>query len=395
MNRSSSRFPLPFYLSIITQFLTAMTFYMITPVLTMYLDSIGGSLSFAGFISGLYAYTALISRPLSGLAADRFSPRKIAIGCYILQGISVIGCGMTTSAALFCVFRVLTGLASGFAGTALMAYTCQFIPQKRTGEGMSYMGLGRVLASAVGPAVGSFMSAYFGYWTIFLIAGGGTIVASLMILAMPASQGDARTAVEKHSVRLSDMVAPNVIPIACLAGLFSYTTGSISNYLLPFAQSQGISGAALYFTMFAVAAFVLRLFSGRIADLYGLPVVLITGFLCSCIGVLMIGTARSLTPILLATLFLAFGQGGAQPAIQAECIRILGPQRRGVAISTYYLLLDLVEGLAPTIGGRVSELYSYRHIFHICAALLAAGMILYSVALSAKALGNRKTRLGK
>ena len=391
MNNNPGKFTLPFYLSIATQFLTAMTFYMITPVLTMYLDSIGISLTFAGFISGLYTYTALVSRPLSGFIADRFSPKKIAIMFYILQGASVIGCGITTSAALFCVFRILTGLSSGFASTALMAYTCQFIPQQRTGEGMSYMGLGRVLASAVGPAVGSFMSSYFGYWTIFMIAGGGTIVAASIILAMPGGQVDATAPInEKRSFRLSDLVAPNVIPIACLAGLFSYTTGSISNYLLPFAQSHNIAGAAMYFTLFAVAAFVLRLFSGKIADKYGLPVVLITGFLCASIGVLLIGSARSLPPILLSTVFLAFGQGGAQPAIQAECIRILGPQKRGVAISTYYLLLDLVEGLAPTIGGKVSEMYSYSAIFYICAALLATGLILYSASLAVNSLRNRR-----
>lgn len=386
---NNTKFTLPFYLSILTQFLTAMTFYMITPILTMYLSSIGISLTIAGFISGLYAYTALFSRPFSGFVADRFSAKRVAIIFYIIQGISIIGCGFVSSPVLFCIFRVLTGLSSGFAGTALMAYTFDFVPKRREGEGMGYMGLGRVLSSAVGPAVGSFMSGHFGYWTIFTIAGGGTILASLIILAMPNHPAEAPQPVKKFTFRFSDFVAPNVIPIACLAGLFSYATGSISNFLLPLAEERGISGVAAYFTVFAIAAFILRLFSGKVADRHGLAPVLIAGFICAALGMYMIVSAHSLFLILAAACFLAFGQGGAQPAIQAECIRILGVQRRGVAISTYYLLIDLVEGLSPTIGGRVSESYGYSMVFQISALLLAAGLIIYSASLGAKWIRSR------
>lgn len=384
-----TKFTLPFYLSISTQFLTAMTFYMITPILTMYLNSIGISLTFAGFISGLYAYTALFSRPFSGFIADRFPAKRVAVIFSMLQGLSIIGCGFVTSPVLFCILRVTTGLSSGFASTALMAYTFDFVPKRREGEGMGYMGLGRVLSSAVGPAVGSFMSGHFGYWTIFTIAGGGTILASLIILAMPNHPLAAPQSVKHFTFRFSDFIAPNIIPIACLAGLFSYTTGSISNFLLPLAEERGISGVAVYFTVFAIAAFVLRLFSGKIADRHGLSPVLIAGFICAALGVYLIVFAHRLFPIVAAACFLAFGQGGAQPAIQAECIRILGIQRRGVAISTYYLLLDLVEGLSPTIGGRVSESYGYTMVFRISALLLVAGLVVYSAALVIKWIRSR------
>ena len=59
------------------------------------------------------------------------------------------------------------------------------------------------------------------------------------------------------------------------------------------------------------------------------------------------------SPLLLigAAVCKALGQGMAQPAFQAECIRRAGPERRGVAVSMYYLGADIGNGIAPVVGG--------------------------------------------
>lgn len=67
------------------------------------------------------------------------------------------------------------------------------------------------------------------------------------------------------------------------------------------------------------------------------------------------------SPLLLigAVVCKALGQGMAQPAFQAECIRRAGPERRGVAVSMYYLGADIGNGIAPVVGGYVADAWGY------------------------------------
>ena len=67
------------------------------------------------------------------------------------------------------------------------------------------------------------------------------------------------------------------------------------------------------------------------------------------------------SPLLLigAAVCKALGQGMAQPAFQAECIRRAGPECRGVAVSMYYLGADIGNGIAPVVGGYVADAWGY------------------------------------
>ena len=82
--------------------------------------------------------------------------------------------------------------------------------------------------------------------------------------------------------------------------------------------------------------------------------------------------------IVLAAIIKAFGQGVAQPALQAESIRHLGQQRRGVTSSTFYIGANIGQGIGPILGSFILNSWGYTTMFNTQAGLMLTGMAAYA-----------------
>ncbi|MCH5287585.1 MAG: MFS transporter [Christensenellaceae bacterium] len=383
ISHRQDRFPAAFYMLIVIQFLQSLSFYMIAPIFTKYLTGQGIPLAMAGTLSGLMSYTCLVTRPFSGRLADWADRRKILTGSSVLFGVSIMLYACVSSQAGIVVLRVMTGVAFCLSGTTLFAFAGHFIPETRMGEGVGYVGLGHIIASAVGPLLGSSLAEAFGIRISFILAGAASLICVLLLLTPPFSAPVAAAKQPERDARGSSRparnrwIAPALIPIACLGSLFSYTSSTVSNFLVLYADARGIVNATLYFTVLAAALFILRPFLGKAHDRFGISSVLIPGLILSMAGVLMMMRATGIVHLLVAAVLLAFGQGGAQPAVQASCLKSLSADQRGVATSTYYIFNDLMQGIAPSLGGAAIQYSGYNLAFSLCIVFFAVGLIYY------------------
>lgn len=373
----------PYYILILVNALTSISFYVVNPVLTKYLTGGGMALALASTIAGLFSLSALAVRPFTGILADRLCPRSILMITIPMLAFSVMGYAFITNTALIIALRILNGVAFCFNGTTITAYASRFIPQQRMGEGIGYLGLGIVAASAIGPTIGVSVGGAFGYRVAFVVGGMIALLALAMLLLVRESDAQACPAAQhpapgRKAVRLNDLIAVQIIPIAFLSGLFSYSNGTVSNFLVLNCEANGVGGYSLYFTILAVCMFVLRPLAGRLNDQMGLRCLLIPAFLVTSAGLMLLANARSGWMVLLAAPLMAFGQGGGQPAIQAQCIKEVGADRSGVATSTYYIFLDLFQGIGPIAGGFVAQAAgTYSAAFYVAAGLLLAGLAAF------------------
>jgi len=83
----------------------------------------------------------------------------------------------------------------------------------------------------------------------------------------------------------------------------------------------------------------------------------VASFLC--------GIAPTLPILLLARVLQGVGGGGLQPMAQAIMADSFEPRKRGLAFSLYGLVAVLAPSLGPTIGGLITDNYSWRWIFYI------------------------------
>jgi DHA2 family multidrug resistance protein len=78
-------------------------------------------------------------------------------------------------------------------------------------------------------------------------------------------------------------------------------------------------------------------------------------------------------PILLSLVFFRASEGGVlQPMAQAIMADSFEPKKRGQAFALYGLVAVLAPSLGPTIGGWITDNYSWRWIFYINLPALTA-----------------------
>jgi DHA2 family multidrug resistance protein len=93
-------------------------------------------------------------------------------------------------------------------------------------------------------------------------------------------------------------------------------------------------------------------------------------FLLTCIVIFTVssfscGSANSLAVILIARAVQGAGGGALQPLSQAILLESFPPQQRGQAMALFGLGVVVAPVLGPTVGGWLTETYSWRWAFYI------------------------------
>jgi len=93
-------------------------------------------------------------------------------------------------------------------------------------------------------------------------------------------------------------------------------------------------------------------------------------FLVSCIVIFTVssfacGAATSLGMILLARAIQGAGGGALQPLSQAILLESFPPDKRGIATAVFALGVVVAPVLGPTLGGYLTDTYSWRWAFYI------------------------------
>src|SRR5712675_1280739 len=138
-----------------------------------------------------------------------------------------------------------------------------------------------------------------------------------------------------------------------LAAFMEVLDTSIANVALP--HIAGSLGAnAIVLPMGAWAASVI----GR-KNFFMLCIVIFT------ISSLLCGIAPTLAFLLLFRVFQGVGGGGLQPMAQAIMADSFEPSKRGLAFALYGIVAVLAPSIGPTVGGWLTDNYSWHWIFYI------------------------------
>jgi DHA2 family multidrug resistance protein len=94
------------------------------------------------------------------------------------------------------------------------------------------------------------------------------------------------------------------------------------------------------------------------------------------------GMATSLPMLVLFRVLQGIGGGGLQPSVQAVLVDLFPGKQRGMAMAFYTIAMLCAPVLGPTLGGWITDNYSWRWIFYInvpvgIACVLASQVLLY------------------
>jgi DHA2 family multidrug resistance protein len=153
-----------------------------------------------------------------------------------------------------------------------------------------------------------------------------------------------------------------------LAAFMEVLDTSIANVALPhIAGNLGASesDATWVLTSYLVSNAIVLPLGGWISNVMGrrnffvlcITIFTIASFLC--------GIAPTLTLLLVFRILQGAGGGGLQPMAQAIMADSFEPHKRGQAFALYGLVAVLAPSIGPTLGGWITDNYSWRWIFFI------------------------------
>jgi DHA2 family multidrug resistance protein len=144
-----------------------------TSIANVSLPHIAGNLSVSQdestWVLTSYLVSNAIVLPVSGWFATRFGRKRFYMTCVALFTTSSFLCGIAPNLGALVFFRVIQGLGGGGLGPSEQAILADTFPPRQRGMAFAMYGMAVVLAPAIGPTLGGYITDHFTWRWIFFI----------------------------------------------------------------------------------------------------------------------------------------------------------------------------------------------------------------------------------
>jgi len=144
-----------------------------TSIANVSLPHIAGNLSVseeeATWVLTSYLVSNAIVLPISGWLATRIGRKRFYMGCVFCFTLSSFMCGLAPNLGLLIFFRILQGLGGGGLGPSEQAILADTFPPQKRGMAFAVYGMAVVLAPAIGPTLGGFITDHYSWRWVFFI----------------------------------------------------------------------------------------------------------------------------------------------------------------------------------------------------------------------------------
>lgn len=378
-NNSEKLWNLQYWKVMISNFMLFFAFYLLTPLLPLYLYSeFATDKDTIGIVLSGYIVATFIIRPFSGFIVDSFNRKTVLLVCFFAFFICFSGYLGATTLLMFAIVRTMHGIPFGAATVANSTVAIDVLPSSRRAEGIGYYGLSNNLAMAIAPSVGIYLYKYTGsfqilFWLSLVIAFTGFICASTVKLpAKLIKKAKIHLDMDHFFLTRAWLMAINI----CLFGL---CWGIMQNYVALYGQQElGITdGTGIFFAILS-GGLVLSRITGHKALREGKMAMSCTqGVLLSLTGYFLFALAINEYTYYISGLFIGLGNGRMYPAFLNMFIRVARHDQRGTANSSIMISWDFGMGLGILIGGIVAEYVSFSAAFWTVAATQGIGALLF------------------
>ena len=369
---------------------------------TVYVDRLGGTSTFAGFLATMYTASAAVTRLISGPMIDTRGRFVVMMAGSIVLVIGTLVPLVNSSDVALVICRVLQGLGFSAANTATATVAADVLPYSRVGEGMSYYGLGQAVAMSIGPALGLFLVSTDPATNLFL----GLSIAALLPIALalacryernvkvlpetstyrrrveqreaeqakriaqglPPEDVQQQTASDDQYKGIWKILEPGALPGALPLMFISPAFGFSIFFVGVIGTTYGIVNPGLYFTLSAVSMILVRFGSNRYMDAFPAIVTYTAALACGLVAfvlLFLITTMGLPEPTMRVMLYIAgpfYGVclGVATPVDHTVSIKCTKPERWGATNALFLFALDVALGVSSIIWGVINDTFGFH-----------------------------------
>ncbi len=169
--------------------------------------------------------------------------------------------------------------------------------------------------------------------------------------------------------------------VVSLAAFMEVLDTSIANVALPhIAGNMGATSdeSTWVLTSYLVSNAIVLPITGWLVSLFGRRRFFLICISLFTVSSLFCGVAPTLGVLLLSRVIQGAGGGGLQPMAQAILADTFPPEKRGLAFSVYGVTAVVAPSIGPTLGGWITDNYTWRWIFlmNLPVGILAIFLVL-------------------
>jgi len=351
-----------------------LSFYLILPVMPLYVSAMGGTPFQIGLIIGLFSFMAMVLRPPTGWFIDTRGCRVVLLAGMAIFMLASFGYVIAHSVTMVLALRLFHGMGMGLFPTAATVVVAEVAPPARRGEAMGWFGIANSVGLIIGPAVGTPIATGAGFRTLFLVAGGMALIGLVCIWLLPRiGQMPAKTTRPPRPQDFFSRAA--VLPSVLL--LFLYVPyGAVVAFIPIIATGRGLANPGTFYTVYALAVLLIRAKAGHVSDRRGRAAVIIPGMLLAGIAFAVLGLTSDRIWVLVAAAIYGLGFGSVQPALMALTADRVPLAERGKAMGTFYTAWELGITTGSTGAGLLLKVTDFPLMLLASSIIPMAGALL-------------------
>ena len=254
-------------------FLFYLGFQMLIPVMPLYAAHLGAGEGQIGLIIGVFAFSAMFLRPVTGELADRIGRYPLVLaGSAIFAAAAIAYPALGRSISALIAIRLFHGIGMGLGPTAGTVMVADLAPPHRRGEAMGLYGMTGNASLVIAPYLGAALLERGGFAPAFAGSAGLELVSLLVASRLPETRPPApRTPRHARSAAgwLAGFFHAGALYPSLLVFLLFFPFGAVFTFVPLFARQQQMANIGPFFTAFALSAVIVRGLAGRLTDRIG------------------------------------------------------------------------------------------------------------------------------
>jgi MFS family permease len=337
-------------------------------------DDLNGSDLEVGIVSGAFAFTGIVCRPIAGNLADSRGRKPTVIGGALLAAVAGALYFVPAGIPGLIVARLFLGAGEGTVFTAGSAWNVDMAPEERRGRMIGLYGLAIWTGLTLGPPIGVLLQDIGGFNLVWAFAAGAPLLGAAIASRLP-EQYEPSEESSRGPFISREALGPGVTFALSVFGF-----AAVSAFIVLSLDERGIGHGPAVFSVFAATVVATRLLAGGLPDRIGAARCAVGAALIECIGLILLGAADNLAVVIAGAIAMGAAFSLLFPSLSLVAINRVGPERRGHAMGTFTAAFDLGMLVGSPLVGAAAAIAGYEAAFYVAAAAALACAAL-SVAL--------------
>ncbi|WES64411.1 MFS transporter [Microbacter sp. GSS18] len=333
---------------------------------------------------GAVAYFAgtLAALLVLGRLSDHIGRKPVVVAALLLAATGVMLMTQVHGVGMLSLARLLQGLASGLAASAVGAYVVDAAPERPAWLPTTITGSGPMFGIPAGALLAGVLAETSPAPRVlpFAVLSAALLVCAVAVLPMRETAPYAPGALRSLAPRVS--VPRGAGRLLFAVGAAAFATWSIGGAYQAFAPtitadhlgSDSALVAALVFSSIMVLGPLGGPIAGRLGARRAMRIGIVV-FAVAIVGALLSLRAGAIVPFLIASLVGAIAQGTTASAGTGALLARSAPAQRGATLAAVYVISYSGAAIPALVAGRLTGAFSLADIFFGYAALTIVGAV--------------------